>query len=208
MAKKKYYAVKTGKIPGVYLSWEDCKKQVHGFPGAIYKSFEASEDAEAFVSDDNKVKRQGASSSEQLVLPHEGEAIAYVDGSFNSASNQYGCGVVLFLSTGTEEISELGKVEGLAEMRNVAGEILGARRAMERCVELRIRKLTIYHDYQGISSWCLGEWKTNKDGTKAYRAYFDSIKDIIDIQFCKIKGHSGDRYNERADELAKQAVFN
>ena len=35
----KFYAVQKGKIPGIYYSWDDCKKMVDGFPGAVYKSF-------------------------------------------------------------------------------------------------------------------------------------------------------------------------
>ena len=34
----KFYAVKKGKIPGIYYSWDECKKMVDGFPGAVYKS--------------------------------------------------------------------------------------------------------------------------------------------------------------------------
>ena len=40
MAKKKYYAVKRGKTPGIYLTWEDCRSQISGFSGAVYKGFE------------------------------------------------------------------------------------------------------------------------------------------------------------------------
>ena len=40
MAKKNYYAVKQGKVPGIYRTWDACKAQVHGYPGAIYKGFE------------------------------------------------------------------------------------------------------------------------------------------------------------------------
>ena len=39
MAKKKFYAVKQGRKTGMFLTWDDCKKQVMGYPGAIYKSF-------------------------------------------------------------------------------------------------------------------------------------------------------------------------
>jgi hypothetical protein len=31
----KFYAVKKGKVPGIYTSWDACKSMVHGFPGAI-----------------------------------------------------------------------------------------------------------------------------------------------------------------------------
>ena len=49
MAKKNYYAVKQGKVPGIYRTWDACKAQVHGYPGAIYKGFERLEEAEAFL---------------------------------------------------------------------------------------------------------------------------------------------------------------
>ena len=45
----KYYAVKTGKTPGIYEDWETCKEQVEGYPGAKYKSFKTKEEAERFI---------------------------------------------------------------------------------------------------------------------------------------------------------------
>ena len=35
----KYYAVKVGKTPGIYQTWDECKANVDGFSGALYKSF-------------------------------------------------------------------------------------------------------------------------------------------------------------------------
>ena len=46
---KKYYAVRVGNTPGIYLTWDDCKSMVDGYPGAIYKSFTSVAEAEAFV---------------------------------------------------------------------------------------------------------------------------------------------------------------
>ena len=46
---KKYYAVRIGREPGIYLTWDDCKAQVDKFPGAIYKSFKTMEEAEKFA---------------------------------------------------------------------------------------------------------------------------------------------------------------
>ncbi len=39
MAKQKFYVVWKGKLPGIYTSWEACKKQIDGYPEAVYKSF-------------------------------------------------------------------------------------------------------------------------------------------------------------------------
>lgn len=48
---KKYYAVRQGRVPGVYTTWADCEKQVKCFGGAIYKSFPTEAEARAFVDD-------------------------------------------------------------------------------------------------------------------------------------------------------------
>ncbi|MEG1361186.1 MAG: RNase H family protein, partial [Lachnospiraceae bacterium] len=54
--------------------------------------------------------------------------------------------------------------------------------------------------------WCQDEWKATKDGTKAYKAFYDSIKDKVAVTFIKVTGHSNNKYNDIADELAKQAL--
>jgi len=46
MAKQKFYVVWEGKEPGVYTTWEACKRVVDGFPGAKYKSFSTLAEAE------------------------------------------------------------------------------------------------------------------------------------------------------------------
>jgi len=53
MAKSKnnFFVVWDGKEPGIYKSWEECKKQIHGYAGAKYKGFETESEAkEAMVS--------------------------------------------------------------------------------------------------------------------------------------------------------------
>ena len=40
----KYYAVRKGRNPGIYTSWDLCLKEVKGYKGAIYKSFKKKED--------------------------------------------------------------------------------------------------------------------------------------------------------------------
>ena len=47
----KYYAVKKGRNPGIYTSWDLCLKEVKGYKGAIYKSFKKKEDALDFLED-------------------------------------------------------------------------------------------------------------------------------------------------------------
>ncbi len=44
--KQKYYVVWKGNKPGIYLSWEECREQIAGFPKAQYKSFESMPEAQ------------------------------------------------------------------------------------------------------------------------------------------------------------------
>jgi len=54
-AKRKYYVVWKGNKPGVYTTWEECKKQVHGFTTPAFKAFENKEIAEkAFTENPGK----------------------------------------------------------------------------------------------------------------------------------------------------------
>lgn len=41
----KYYVVWNGLVPGIYLSWEECKDQIDRFPDAKYKAFRTKEEA-------------------------------------------------------------------------------------------------------------------------------------------------------------------
>jgi ribonuclease HI len=50
MKKKKYYAVRIGRVPGVYETWIECEKQVKRYPGAVYKAFTSKKEAYAFAN--------------------------------------------------------------------------------------------------------------------------------------------------------------
>ncbi len=50
LAKKKYYVVWSGRKTGIFNTWAECEKQVKGFQGARFKSFESKAEAEAAFS--------------------------------------------------------------------------------------------------------------------------------------------------------------
>ncbi len=193
----KFYAVKKGKTPGVFNSWEDCKAQVDGYPGAVYKSFKTATEAAAFAFDISSQKQE--ISSDEI-------AVAYVDGSYNKVTQEFSYGVVFFYKGEEIHLKEKFSEPSLASMHNVAGEIKGSEAAMRYAISKGITAVDIYHDYEGIAKWCTGEWKANKEGTIAYKQFFEDIKDTLSVRFIKVKGHSGDKYNDVADRLAKEAL--
>ena len=137
----------------------------------------------------------------------EGEAIAYVDGSFNTDTGEYGSGVAFFCGGELTEFSQKGSNPDAATMRNVSGEVMASMIAMREASKRNLRTLVIYHDYEGIAKWCTGEWKTKKEGTRIYKEFYQQMRlSGLDIQFVKVEGHSGDTWNDRADELARDAI--
>ena len=48
--KHKYYAVKIGRVPGIYTTWSECEKQVKYYKNAQFKSFKFKSDALKFIS--------------------------------------------------------------------------------------------------------------------------------------------------------------
>ena len=199
----KYYAVKKGLTPGIYRSWDECKKQVDGYSGASYKSFKTEQEALAYMGISSGTDGTATGDGRVSVAA---ELTAYVDGSYNAATGEYSYGMVI-LRDGKEYTSN-HKMDDpeMALMRNVAGEIEGARAAMQYAADNNIKSIAIYHDYEGIASWANGEWTANKKGTKEYVSFIKASQEKIRIEFTKVKGHSGVKYNEMADRLAKEGM--
>ena len=190
----KFYAVRDGRKTGIFLTWNECKEQIDGYSGASYKSFKTMEEAKNFMKfEEPKTDLSGL--------------CAYVDGSFNAEKQIYGSGAVILIDgVLVSELKKTGNSEMLVSMRNVAGEIAASVMAMRYALDNGYEQITIFHDYEGVAKWCTGEWKTEKDGTKKYKQFFDSVKSRIKVSFVKVAAHTGVEYNELADKLAKDAA--
>lgn len=200
---KKVYAVRKGRTTGLFMSWDDCKAQVDGFAGAEYKSFADPADAMAYLGLTSGGSASGSGFPEGVR--------AYVDGSFDAASDRYSCGVVI-VETDAEGKSETTELNAAfddaeaAQQRNIAGEIMGSKLAIDHCMANGLKSVEIYHDYEGIGAWADGRWKANNPLTKGYRDYVADARKSMDIRFVKVKAHAGNKYNELADRLAKKAL--
>ena len=101
---QKYYAVRQGKVPGIYESWDACRAQVHGYSQAIYKSFPTREEAEKFMQ--NGVTSMADTPAEEADITEQGVLKAYVDGSYiPTKADSFAYGVVFLDADGQRTAS-------------------------------------------------------------------------------------------------------
>ena len=193
----KFYAVKKGKKTGIFSTWDECKEQVTGFKGAVYKSFKTLSEAEAFLE----------RNEEKIENIEEVDGVyAYIDGSFDRINGIYGSGVVIVDGDKKHEYKHAGNREDYAQLHNVAGELEAAKFVMWYAVDKKIREITLFYDYQGIEAWAVGDWQANLPYTQDYVKFYNKVKSVVKVNFVKVKAHTGVELNELVDKLAKEAI--
>lgn len=200
----KFYGVqrivdnKTGKTlyePKVYTTWAECEKVVKG-RHATFKSFSSEDEAWTFAMADEDVDKSVKSNKAM---------VAYVDGSSSQKTKDLGVGVVYEVAGDStkHEVCFYGDDSLIIEYANAASEVYSAVFAIEKARVLGLDELHIFHDHQGLASWAKGLWNCNNILTKAYKHYYDNVvEDGMRVVFHKVKGHTGNTFNEIADKLA------
>lgn len=210
MAKKKIYAVRKGHKTGLFNTWAECQKATAGYSGAEFKSFTDKEEAIAFLEMKTVKTVSGDKDKEAagIVEVPENMVIAYVDGSFEKSIGRYAFGCVILTPDGQEiRRSGSGSDPAGVAIRNVAGEMLGAMNAVKWARENNYPAVEIRYDYEGVEKWVTGVWRAKTPLTSKYAAHMQEAGNKIRISFCKIAAHTGNHYNEEADQLAKSALL-
>ncbi len=127
----------------------------------------------------------------------------YVDGSFINGATGYGA-VILKNGKVVDELYGTVAASEVNNTRQVAGELIAVKKALKWCVEHSITEVSIYYDYFGIEKWATGSWKTNQPLTQEYARFVRECP--IKIQWHKVDSHTGNRWNDRADALAKKGA--
>ncbi|MBS1537882.1 MAG: hypothetical protein JST20_09055 [Bacteroidetes bacterium] len=128
----------------------------------------------------------------------------YVDGSFIRGKVGYG----LIILQNNKVVGEFfGSVENeeYVATRQVAGELFAMGKAVQWCKINKINNITVFYDYLGIECWVTGKWKAKLPLTQRYAQFVRSSG--IKIRWQKVAAHTGNFWNERADELAKQGAM-
>lgn len=188
MPKQKFYAIKTPEESKIVMTWAECEKLTHGVKGVLFKSFASRAEAEAWISG--------------MEAPVPTGLRVFVDGSFSPDFPKSGWAFVV-----TENDVEIARGSGItafdAESRNIDGEVMASYQAM-RWLDSNDKMGTICHDYEGIARWAKGEWQAKSNIAKRYVA---AAKPYLHrVSFEKVAAHTGVKWNELVDQLAKDAI--
>jgi ribonuclease HI len=198
----KLYAVKRGRTIGVFDSWTSCNESIKGFSGAEFKSFNTQEEAEAYIKDIDIIFETVQNDIDQ------GFIVAFCDGGYDEKKDRYSYGVVIIDAAMQEhEICGSSRNEKYISSKNIIGEVLGVINALDWALSNGYEKIKIYHDYEGLSRWISEEWKAESEVAKMYVSIFkNKFAGLLHVEFNKVKGHSNNKYNDKADELATRAL--
>lgn len=230
MAANKVYAVARGRAVGIFMSWSECEKQVAGYPGARFQSFTDIREALAWLSDVDaaqKAKHQPKGLHATLMQhaekprkPHADAVRAavdytiYTDGSCLRNPGGPGGWAIVARDEATGDVTEQngGEPRTTNNRMELTAAIMALRYAPAGT------RVALYTDSQylknGITKWVAG-WKKRgwkkADGQPVLNQplwmELDRLYAAHTVFFHWVKGHAGNRLNERCDELAKAAAM-
>lgn len=207
----KYYAVKYGIDPAtkeeikdkIYTTWNKCSAAVKGVKGAKYKSFKTESEAQDYLELGNMLLNKNEDAYNENIFH------AYVDGSYLEETKSYSYGLVITFKGVIHHI-DMGACKSNKEnnVRQVAGELLGAIKAVEFARNNNINEIAIFHDYVGVAYHATGFWERKEPSSVEYYEKINKLmkEHYIKVSFVKVDSHTGDLVNEMADELAKFAL--
>lgn len=206
----KYYAVRKGRQPGIYRTWDECSAQVNGYAGAVYKGFKSLEEAQAFLN--RGAPEKIGPPSPPRAVEHRAQVVVYTDGAALGNPGSGGYGIVMLNAHHRKEFKG-----GFRLTTNNRMEMTAAIVAL-RMLTTRV-SVTLYTDSRylvnsmtkgWVESWRKRGWKKWDKTDAANSDLWEELLGECDkhqVTFEWVRGHHGNIENERCDELSKEMAM-
>lgn len=136
----------------------------------------------------------------------------YTDGACTGNPGKGGWGAVLVFGDKVKEISGHADLATNNEMELTA--VIEGLKALKEPCSVRVYSDSAYIvnsiNLGWLDNWQRLGWKTSTNTDVANQEMWLSILELMkkhDVEFVKVKGHAGNKYNEMADALAVKAKF-
>lgn len=141
------------------------------------------------------------------------EVIIYTDGACSGNPGPGGWGAILMINENKKEISGGNKNTTNNVMELTA--VIEALKLLKRPCNVNLYSDSAYVVNAFLQNWILGwiknGWKnSNKEDVKNKELWQEliSLTTVHNVTFHKVKGHADNKYNNRCDELARNAIKN
>ena len=139
------------------------------------------------------------------------EVIIYTDGACSGNPGPGGWGAILMIGDHKKEISG-GKKDTTNNVMELTAVIEALKLLKRPCkVQLYSDSANVVNAFlqDWISGWIKKNWKnSNKEEVKNKELWQEliSLTKVHEVIFHKVKGHSDNEFNNRCDELARNAI--
>ncbi|MFW6457402.1 MAG: ribonuclease HI [Planctomycetota bacterium] len=224
----KYYVVVKGRERGIYRNWngeEGAAARVKGFSGAQYRGFKNSLEARWWLEDHghedllDQLQAQSPESQCPVTEPGKktqqlleaGKVVIYTDGAAINNPGPGGYGAILRYQETSRELSG-----GFRRTTNNRMELLGCIKALASLK--RECEVVLHSDSRYVvnviakgwaARWKANEWKRNRNDMASnvdLWALLLNLSERHEVRFQWVKGHAGNRDNERCDQLATKSA--
>lgn len=205
---KKFYAVKIGRMPGIYKTWAECEAQTKGFQGAVFKGFATLEEANEFYLGESAEKTSTETkTTTATATPNDGVVYAWTDGACSGNPGPGGWGAILRMGNYEKEFS--GGAPDTTNNRMELTAVIEALSALKKPCTVNLTTDSKYVCDAINKGWVYGwqkkDWKKS-DGSAALNVdLWERLLPLLKthkVTFNWVKGHAGHPENERCDRLA------
>jgi ribonuclease HI len=216
-----FYAVAKGNNIGIYYFWNDCKEQVIGYKGAIYKKFSTETEAEDYILNINSVSTEFFENIYSKFNDSNSDYFVYTDGSCynNGKINAISAIGIFFEENNNKNVSKI--VDSLDfNHTNNSAELLAILQAYELIKNDLINKkicIVTDSDYSIKCATSYGEkcakqhWNKNIPNKNLVKNLYIIYKTNPNLKLKHIKAHTNAQDihslgNKEADKLAYNAI--
>lgn len=207
-----FYAVANGRNIGIFSNWDDCNNSVKGYKNALYKKFDAREEADNFIRTNNI----NPDKKTKNFIP---DYYVYTDGACsNNGKNNALAGIGIYFGI-DDKRNVSKKIEG-KQTNNTAelSAIIETYSIIENDI-VNGKKIAIVSDSEYaircISSYgekcCKKSWNVDIPNKELVKTAYEMYKDKSNVKFIHIRAHTNNKDihsfgNYNADKLANMSI--
>ncbi len=227
---KKFYVVWKGRKLGIHKTWDECKKAIDGYKGAIYKSFKTWDEALEAYRDKSCLEGASKSSATSTtktkgiktytskdILELSETVKLFTDGGCEPNPGEAGSGIALYRNGEIESLwygiyNPMG-TNNTAELNALHEALLIAEKELAKGETVAVFSDSQY-SIQCITQWAVGweakGWKKkggeikNLEIIQKIYSLYQNLKS--NIQLLHVNGHVGVEGNELADRMTTYAI--